>query len=121
MLMIVFSVFLGRLGGLSGGDIPYPLFVLTGLIAWTLFATAAGQAWNGSVGSERLITKIYFPQLAVKFTAAGVAVFDFTVSLGLLATPMADYTHPHTLADRACASGELFCSPRPDWELCWPR
>ena len=40
MLMVVFSVFLGRLGGLSGGDIPYPLFVLSGLIAWTFFATA---------------------------------------------------------------------------------
>jgi lipopolysaccharide transport system permease protein len=93
MLMVVFSVFLGRLGGLSGGDIPYPLFVLTGLIAWTFFANAIGQAGGSVVGSERLITKIYFPRLAVPFAAIGTAVFDFLIALGLLAVLMAVYGH----------------------------
>ena len=41
LLMVVFAVFLGRLAKLSGGDIPYPLFVLAGLIAWTFFSTAS--------------------------------------------------------------------------------
>jgi lipopolysaccharide transport system permease protein len=94
MLMVVFSVFLGRLGGLSGGDIPYPLFVLTGLIAWTFFATAVGQAGGSVVGSERLITKIYFPRLAIPFASVGAALFDFLISLGLLAVLMAAYGHP---------------------------
>src|SRR5687768_3792642 len=74
LLMIVFAVFLGRLAGLSGGDIPYPLFVLAGLIAWTFFSTAVGQAGNSVVGSERLITKIYFPRLAIPFASVGAAV-----------------------------------------------
>jgi lipopolysaccharide transport system permease protein len=93
MLMVVFSVFLGRLGGLSGGDIPYPLFVLTGLIAWTFFSTAVSQAGNSVVGSERLITKIYFPRLAIPFASVGAAAFDFAISLGLLAVVMAAYGH----------------------------
>lgn len=93
MLMIVFSVFLGRLGGFTGGDIPYPLFVLTGLLAWTFFSTAVGQAASSVVGSERLITKIYFPRLAVPFAAVGAAVFDFAISLGLLGVMMAAYGH----------------------------
>jgi lipopolysaccharide transport system permease protein len=91
MLMVVFSLFLGKLGGLSGGDIPYPLFVLTGLIAWTFFATAVGQAANSVVGSERLITKIYFPRLAIPFASVGAAMFDFFISLGLLALLMVIY------------------------------
>ncbi len=91
MLMVVFSVFLGRLGGLSGGETPYPLFVLSGLIAWTFFSTAVGQAGGSVIGSERLITKIYFPRLAVPFAAVGAAVFDFVISLGLLAVMMAAY------------------------------
>jgi lipopolysaccharide transport system permease protein len=90
-LMVVFSVFLGRLGGLSGGDIPYPLFVLSGLIAWTFFASSVSSAGGSVVGSERLITKIYFPRLAVPFAAVGAAVFDFVISLGLLAAMMAAY------------------------------
>jgi lipopolysaccharide transport system permease protein len=93
MLMVVFSVFLGRLGGLSGGDMPYPLFVLSGLIAWTFFSTAVGQAGASVIGSERLITKIYFPRLAVPFASVGAAVFDFAISLGLLAVMMAAYGH----------------------------
>ena len=93
LLMIVFAVFLGRLAGLSGGDIPYPLFVLTGLIAWTFFASAVGQAGNSVVGSERLITKIYFPRLAIPFASVGAAAFDFLISLGLLAVLMAYYGH----------------------------
>jgi lipopolysaccharide transport system permease protein len=91
MLMVVFSVFLGRLGGLSGGATPYPLFVLSGLIAWTFFSAAVGQAGGSVIGSERLITKIYFPRLAVPFAAVGAAVFDFAISLGLLAVMMAAY------------------------------
>lgn len=94
LLMIVFAVFLGRLAGLSGGDIPYPLFVLAGLIAWTFFSTAVGQAGNSVVGSERLITKIYFPRLAIPFASVGAAVFDFLISLGLLAVLMVFYGHP---------------------------
>lgn len=91
MLMVVFSVFLGRLAGLSGGEIPYPLFVLTGLIAWTFFASAVSQGGNSVIGSERLITKIYFPRLAIPFASIGAAVFDFVISLGLLGALMAYY------------------------------
>jgi lipopolysaccharide transport system permease protein len=93
MLMVVFAVFLGRLGGFTGGDVPYPLFVLTGLIAWTFFSTAVGQAGNSVIGSERLITKIYFPRLAVPFAAVGAAIFDFAISLVLLGITMAAYGH----------------------------
>ena len=39
MLMFVFSVFLGRFGGFTGGDIPYPLYVLAGFVVWTFFAS----------------------------------------------------------------------------------
>jgi lipopolysaccharide transport system permease protein len=91
MLMVVFSVFLGRLGGLSGGDIPYPLFVLTGLIIWTFFATAVSQSAASVIGSERLVTKIYFPRLAIPFASIGAALFDFFISIGLLAVLMAFY------------------------------
>ena len=91
LLMVVFSVFLGRLGGLSGGDIPYPLFVLAGLIPWTFFAAALSQGGGSVIGSERLITKIYFPRLAVPFAAVGAAVFDFLISLALLGVLMPIY------------------------------
>lgn len=93
MLMLVFSVFLGRLGGLSGGDIPYPLFVLSGIIPWTFFSGAIGTCANSVIGSERLITKIYFPRLAIPFASVGSTVFDFLISMGLLLVLMVVYSY----------------------------
>src|SRR5947209_16634652 len=63
LMMVVFTLFLARIGGQTG-DIPYPLFAYAGLLPWTFFATAVTNAGNSVIGSERLITKIYFPRLA---------------------------------------------------------
>src|SRR3954452_6977340 len=41
--MIVFSVFLGRLGRLPSDGVPYPLFAYAGLLPWTYFANALTQ------------------------------------------------------------------------------
>ncbi len=89
LMMIVFTVFFGRLAKLSTSDIPYPLFALAGLIPWMFFATAISSGGNSVIGSERLITKIYFPRLAIPFAAIGAALVDFAVSFALLAGLMA--------------------------------
>src|SRR6266446_3628293 len=44
MMMIVFTVFLGRLARVPSADLPYPLFVYAGLLPWTFFATAVANA-----------------------------------------------------------------------------
>src|SRR5205823_3821465 len=64
MMMVVFSIFFGRLANVSTGGVPGPLFYLSGLLPWFFFSTAVTSAANSVVGSERLITKIYFPRLA---------------------------------------------------------
>jgi len=87
-MMVVFSVFFGKLAGVSSGDLPYPVFALAGLLPWMFFATAVAGAGNSVVGSERLVTKVYFPRLAVPFSAVGAAVVDFAVACGLLAILM---------------------------------
>jgi len=66
------------------GDLPYPLFVYAGLLPWSFFATAIANSANSVVGSERLITKIYFPRLSIPFSAVGAAVADFCIAFGLL-------------------------------------
>jgi len=84
MMMIVFTIFFRRMAGVSSGDVPYPLFAFAGLLPWTFFASAIGNAGNSVVGSERLITKIYFPRLAIPFASVGAALVDFLIALGLL-------------------------------------
>src|SRR3569623_3619090 len=96
MMMIVFSVFFGRLAHVDSGGLPYPLFAFAGLLPWTFFATAIANAGNSVVGSERLITKIYFPRLAIPLAAVGAAVVDFAVAFSMLFVLMLYYRVPPT-------------------------
>src|SRR5437899_776858 len=91
MMMVVFTIFFSRLGQMPSGELPYPVFVFAGLLPWSFFATAIANAGNSVVGSERLITKIYFPRLAVPFAAVAAAVVDFVIAFGLLVGLMLCY------------------------------
>lgn len=91
MMMVVFTIFFGRMAGVPSGGLPYPVFVYLGLLPWTFFSTAVSSSGNSVVGSERLITKIYFPRLAIPFAAVGAAVVDFLIAFCLLLILMALY------------------------------
>lgn len=91
MMMVVFSIFFGRVAGLSSGDLPYALFAFAGLLPWTFFATAISTTSSSVVTSERLVTKVYFPRLVVPFASVGAAVVDFCVAFGMLLVLMLGY------------------------------
>ncbi|MBY0522444.1 MAG: ABC transporter permease [Gemmataceae bacterium] len=91
MMMIVFTIFFSSLAHVPAGDLPYPVFVYAGLLPWTFFANAVSSAGNSVVGSERLISKVYFPRLAVPLAAVGAAVVDFIIAFGLLLVLMLAY------------------------------
>jgi lipopolysaccharide transport system permease protein len=88
LMMVVFTAFFGHLAQVPSGDLPYSVFVYAGLLPWTFFATAITSAGNSVVGSERLITKVYFPRLAVPFASVGAALVDCLVAFGLLVALM---------------------------------
>ncbi|MEX2027810.1 MAG: ABC transporter permease, partial [Pirellulaceae bacterium] len=94
LMMVVFTLFFGRMARVPAGDLPYPLFVLAGLLPWTFFSTAISQGAQSVVSSERLITKIYFPRLAIPFASVGVAIVDLVIASGLLLALMAWYRVP---------------------------
>jgi lipopolysaccharide transport system permease protein len=89
LMMVVFTIFFKNVAQVASGELPYTLFAYAGLLPWTFFASAIANAGNSVVGSERLITKIYFPRLAVPLAAVGAAVVDFVVASSLLVILMA--------------------------------
>lgn len=91
MMMVVFTVFFGRLAGVSTSGLPQPVFFLTGILPWFFFSNAVTNAANSVVGSERLITKIYFPRLAVPFATVMAAGVDFLVASSLLVVILTGY------------------------------
>jgi lipopolysaccharide transport system permease protein len=84
LTMLVFSLFLGRLAKVPSDGVPYPLFCLAGLIPWTYFALALMQSSNSLVGSANLITRVYFPRLAVPLASVLAGGVDFLVAFGFL-------------------------------------
>ncbi|APW59910.1 ABC-type polysaccharide/polyol phosphate export systems, permease component [Paludisphaera borealis] len=91
MTMIVFSLFFGRAAGVSSGDLPYPIFVFAGLLPWTFFSNAVSGAGQSVVGSERLITKVYFPRIMIPLSAVAAGLLDFAVASGMLGILMVYY------------------------------
>ena len=82
--MVVFSVIFGGLARIPSDGVPYPIFSYCGLLPWQLFANALGQAGNSLVGNQHLITKVYFPRLAIPIATIGTTIVDFCLAAVIL-------------------------------------
>src|SRR5712675_2463896 len=92
MTMVVFTVIFGQIAKLpSDGTTPYALMVFAGMLPWSFFATAVGDASNSLIGNANLISKVYFPRLIVPIAAVMVAFVDFLVSFAILGGLMVWY------------------------------
>ncbi len=90
-MMIIFTIFFGRLAGVASAGIPYPFFALAGLVPWTFFANAITASGNSLVGSANLITKVYFPRLIVPAAAMLAGLVDFLLAFLMLVLLMIYY------------------------------
>jgi lipopolysaccharide transport system permease protein len=70
--------------------IPYPIFAFAGLLPWTFFSNALTNSGNSLVGSQNLITKVYFPRMIIPGAAVGAGLVDLAIAFALL-VPMMFY------------------------------
>ena len=89
--MVVFSLFFGRLAGMPSDGLPYPIFSFAALVPWTFFAQGLAQSANSLVGSHNLITKVYFPRLAIPISTVLAGLVDFALSFLVLLVMMFAY------------------------------
>src|ERR1700728_4594869 len=83
LTMLIFSLFFGRLAKVPSDGIPYPLFSFTALVPWNFFATSLQQSSNSVVGSSNLITKVYFPRLAIPLASVLAGLVDLAIAGGV--------------------------------------
>ena len=93
-MMVVFTIFFGRLAKVPSGSAPYPVFALAGLLPWQLFSRAMTESTNSLITDQRLITRVYFPRMIVPMASTLAALIDFAVASGLLAIVMCFYGVP---------------------------
>jgi lipopolysaccharide transport system permease protein len=89
--MLVFSLFFGKLAGNPSSHIPYPLYVLAGMVPWMFFSNAIALAGQSVVGNQNLVTKIYFPRLMIPMGAVGAGLVDLAISFAVLFVMMLWY------------------------------
>ena len=64
----------------TDSNIPYPVFVLSGLIMWNLFHQSVSHAADSMIVNASIIKKIYFPRLLIPVSNLFTAVFDFVIA-----------------------------------------
>ncbi|MBW1894301.1 MAG: ABC transporter permease [Deltaproteobacteria bacterium] len=89
--VIVYSLVFGKVAKLSSSGIPYPLFTLCGLVAWSFFAESLSQSTVSLLNNTNLLTKVYFPRLVLPLSSLGRGVVDFVISFILFLILMGAY------------------------------
>ncbi|MGB0767310.1 MAG: ABC transporter permease [Phycisphaeraceae bacterium] len=99
MALILF-LFFGKLMGLDAqvAPTPYLVFVLAGVLPWTLFEAAVSASSGSVVASAGVIRKVYFPRLIVPLAATGAPLIDYAIGLVVLLFAMVALGVPLTVS-----------------------
>ncbi len=92
LTMIVFSLFFGKLAHLPTEGLPILVFYYSGLLPWMYFSNSLSSATAAIVQNQGVITKVYFPRLALPISAVVSGLVDFAIGL-LLVVPLMVYYH----------------------------
>lgn len=75
----IFTFVFGVLAGMPSEGVPYFIFSLTGMAAWTFFSAVLTASSMVMVSNSHLVSKIYFPRLVLPIASA----FQPAVNLGV--------------------------------------
>jgi lipopolysaccharide transport system permease protein len=84
-LMVVMTLVFGKFANLPSDGKPYPIFNYSGMLPWTMFATALALSSTSVVSNRNLVTKIYFPRIILPGAAVLVPLVDFALAFTVLA------------------------------------
>ena len=84
LMTVVFTVFLGKFMHAPSDGIPYPIFAYSAMLLWTFTSTAVLSSSYSLVTNSQVITRIYFPRLALPISAIGVRILDLLIASAVL-------------------------------------
>jgi lipopolysaccharide transport system permease protein len=80
----IFVIFFRIVPVNAAGSIPYVPTVFAGMVVWQFFNRALVDGGSSLTANSNLITKVYFPRLALPISALLAALCDFLVSCVIL-------------------------------------
>jgi homopolymeric O-antigen transport system permease protein len=101
--MVVFTVLFGGFAKMPTDGIPPAIFYYSALVPWMYFSGALGYAGNSLLSNASLVTKVYFPRVALPASSVLSGLIDFGVASIVLVGMM------------------MYYGVRPSWRLLmWP-
>jgi len=95
LTMIIFTLFFGQWAGIPTDDVPQPVFYFAGILPWQFFQSGVSKSGVSLVANSNLITKIYFPRIAIPISPIIAGLLDFGLAFLLLIVLMFFYgIHP---------------------------
>lgn len=94
IMMVIFTLLVGRAMKVPSDDMEYPIFAFSGLILWTVFSSGITNAGNSMVSNAQIIKKIYFPRLVIPISSILVSVFDFLIAFLIFIILLVAYQQP---------------------------
>jgi homopolymeric O-antigen transport system permease protein len=95
--LVIFILIFGRALKVDTGDIPYSVFALAGMSAWSYFAFVLNQSGTSIISSQEMVKKVYFPRLVIPLSKAMTGFVDFAITLAFLLVMMIIYRVPATI------------------------
>jgi lipopolysaccharide transport system permease protein len=89
--MVIFTVVFAGLAGLETDGAPPPVFYYAGLLPWVLFQDGVTKAGTSLVTGANLITKVYFPRIAIPLASVTAGIVDFGLAFLILIGMMLFY------------------------------
>ena len=87
MLMVVYTIVFQIV---LGAGIPYfPIYLLSGLLAWNLFSSSLAGGTNSITGNHTLVNKVYFPREILPLAAVGANCVHFLLQATVLLATIA--------------------------------
>jgi len=77
----IMSFFFGSFFKINTGSIPYPVFLMPGMLAWYYFSYVSAYAGTSVIQAQHIIKKVYFPKLVLPFSKAIMGLVDFFIWL----------------------------------------
>jgi ABC-2 type transport system permease protein len=82
---IVFLIVFTFVVIVTGNNIPhFPVFLLSGLLAWNMFSVSLAQGARAVLDNANLVKKVYFPRELLPMAAIGVSLVDFVLQSAVL-------------------------------------
>lgn len=78
--MMITTLIFGFALKVPSSGLPYPVFVLSGLLMWNAFSSGLTAAAASMISNAPIIKKIYFPKLIIPVSSVLVALFDFAMA-----------------------------------------